>query len=65
MNARQFFDLVSEMRSAQKEYFALRKGGADQTTLRQALQYSLGLENQVDREISRVDEILKRQSMNQ
>ncbi len=60
MNARQFFDVVVQMREAQKNYFALRKSGADQTTVRQALQYSLGLENQVDREISRVQEILKR-----
>ena len=65
MNARQFFDLVAEMRNAQRNYFALRKSGADQTTLRQSLQYSLWLENQVDREISRVVEILKRQSTNQ
>ena len=48
------------MREAQNNYFALRKSGADQTTVRQALQYSLGLENQVDREISRVKDILKR-----
>ena len=60
MNARQFFDMVVQMREAQKNYFALRKSGADQTTVRQALQYSLRLENQVDREISRVQEILKR-----
>ena len=38
MDARKFFDLVVEMRSAQKEYFALRKQKADQATLRQALQ---------------------------
>ena len=60
MNARQFFDTVAQMREAQNNYFALRKSGADQTTVRQALQYSLGLENQVDREISRVKDILKR-----
>ncbi len=58
MNARQFFDLVAEMRNAQRNYFALRKAGADQIEMRQALQYSLGLENQVDREISRVQAIL-------
>lgn len=48
---------------AQKNYFALHKSGADQTTVRQALQYSLRLENQVDREISRVQEILKRTNL--
>ena len=65
MNAKQFFDLVTEMRSAQKEYYTLRKEGADQTTLKEALRYSIGLEGQVDREISRVNEIMKRQSSNQ
>jgi len=65
MNAREFFNLVSEMRSAQKEYFALRKEGADQTTKKEALRHSLDLERQVDNEISRVHEILKRQSINQ
>lgn len=58
MNARQFFDLVAEMREAQRNYFALRKQGADQTTLKQALQYSLGLENKVDSEIKRVRQVL-------
>jgi len=64
MNAREFFNLVSEMRSAQKEYFALRKEGADQTTMKEALRYSLDIERQVDNEINRVQEILKRQSIN-
>lgn len=62
MNARQFFDTVVSMRSAQREYFSLRKSGADQITLRQALHYSLELEGQVDREIVRVQEILKKQT---
>lgn len=65
MNAKEFFDTVAKMRSAQKAYFTLRKQGADQTRVRQALQHSISLENQVDREISRVNEILKRQSTNQ
>lgn len=62
MNAREFFDLVSEMRSAQKEYFALRKQKADQTTVREALRYSLDLESKVDKEIERVQEILTREN---
>jgi len=62
MDARKFFDLVAEMRSAQKEYFALRKQKADQVTLKQALQHSMGLEGQVDREIGRVQEILRQRS---
>lgn len=60
MNAREFFDLVADMRSAQKEYFALRKQKADQTTVREALRYSLYLESKVDKEIERVQEILTR-----
>lgn len=62
MDARKFFDLVAEMRSAQKEYFALRKQKADQATLKQALQYSMGLEAQVDSEINRVYDILRQRS---
>lgn len=62
MNARQFFDLVSSMRSAQKEYFALRKEKADQTTVKEALRHSLDLESKVDREIERVREIILRQN---
>lgn len=58
MNARQFFDLVAEMRSAQKNYYALRKAGADKVELRQALQQSLGIESQVDHEIERVRSII-------
>lgn len=62
MNARQFFDLVSSMRSAQKEYFALRKEKADQTTVKEALRHSLDLESKVDKEIERVRDILLRQN---
>lgn len=52
MNAREFFYLVAQMRAAQKEYFATR----EQLTLRAARK----LENEVDKEISRVREILNR-----
>lgn len=64
MNARQFFDLVTEMRKAQQGYFAIRKYN-DPIAKKQALQYSIDLEAQVDREIERVWQVLKRQSMNQ
>lgn len=50
MNAREFFYLVASMRSAQKEYFASR----DQRVLRAARK----LENEVDKEIARVREIV-------
>lgn len=53
MNAREFFFLVSEMRSAQKSYFKTR----DQQVFRAARK----LENEVDREIDRVRGILYEQ----
>lgn len=50
MNSREFFYLVAQMRSAQKEYFASR----EQMTLRAARK----LEIEVDKEIDRVRRIL-------
>lgn len=50
MTAKQFFNLVSQMREAQRSYFETR----EQHTLR-LCRY---LENEVDREIRRVHEIL-------
>lgn len=50
MNAREFFFLVSNMREAQKNYFANRQ----QNVLRAARK----LENEVDAEIARVKDIL-------
>ena len=50
MNAREFFYLVAQMRSAQKEYFKSR----DQLVLRAARK----LENEVDKEIERVRAIV-------
>lgn len=50
MNAREFFFLVCEMRSAQKSYFKTR----DTQVFRAARK----LENEVDREIDRVRGIL-------
>ncbi len=61
MNARQFFELVSQMRAAQRNYFAQRKCG-DPIATKQALQYSLDLERQVDAEISRVNAIIAKQA---
>ena len=48
MNAKQFFDLVAQMRQAQKNYFKTRD-----TVL---LQQSKLLEKQVDAEIDRVNQ---------
>lgn len=62
MSPRQFFDLVAQMRSAQQNYFAIRKSN-DQVAKKQALQYSIELETQVDAEINRVHEILRQRSI--
>lgn len=53
MNAREFFYLTASMREAQKAYFQSR----DQKVLRAARK----LENEVDREIARVRDILAQQ----
>ena len=50
MTPKQFFDLVSRMRSAQKSYF--------KTKSQMALNESKRLEQEVDREIARVEELL-------
>lgn len=50
MNPRQFFDLVADMRSSQKEYFRTRSS--------QSLQKSKELERKVDAEIERVNSII-------
>ncbi len=59
MKAKEFFDLVSEMRKAQKKYFALRRTGADRATCDAAKDYSIGIERKVDAEIKRVNDILR------
>lgn len=62
MKPKEFFDLVSEMRRAQKNYFALRKSD-DAIAKKQALQHSIELEARVDGEITRVNDILRRKGM--
>lgn len=57
MNAKEFFYLVAEMRSAQNSYFETR----DNKVLRAAR----ALENEVDREIRRVREIVNREPSNE
>ena len=52
MNAREFFYLVAQMRSAQKEYFR----GRDQLALRAARKYEI----LVDAEIERARRILSK-----
>ena len=51
MKAKEFFDLVSKMREAQKEYYKTRD--------KAVLNRSISLEKSVDSEIARVNEILK------
>lgn len=50
MKARDFFDLVREMREAQRSYFLTRS--------KDLLEKSKDLEREVDREIARVDKLL-------
>lgn len=56
MNAKQFFDLVSEMRKTQKEYFKTR----NQTVL----QHSKDLEKLVDKEIERANKLTTEPELN-
>ena len=51
MTAKEFFDLVSETRSKQKEYFRTRSTSV--------LNESKALERRVDAEIMRVNQIMK------
>lgn len=53
MNARQFFNLVSQMRATQKEYFRTRS--------KEVLLQSKRVEKRVDDEIIRVYNILNKQ----
>ena len=55
MNARQFFDLVTEMRKWQKAYFAEREFN---DAKKYALNKSKQLERAVDMEIERVERII-------
>lgn len=54
MNAYEFFSLVKTMREIQKQYF--------ETKDRSTFTWARKLENEVDREIKRVDEIMKQRA---
>lgn len=58
MNAKEFFNLVSAMRAAQRAYFRARKTKKDREKVFDYLLQSIKLENQVDDEIKRVENIL-------
>lgn len=53
MTHREFFYLVSQMRQAQRDYFRTKE--------QRALRRSRALENEVDKEIYRVKDIIKAQ----
>ena len=62
MNAKEFFNLVSEMRSAQRAYFRARKMKKDREKVFDYLAQSIELENKVDEEIKRVNNLIKNQN---
>ena len=57
MDKREFFDKVTEMRKHQKEFFSAKPGTQERA---RALSASKLLENDIDREIARVQELLAR-----
>ena len=61
MTPKQFFDLVSEMRAAQKKYFSL----LGKPERYQYLQKSKDLEKQVDAEIERSNAVLANKCIEQ
>lgn len=54
MDAKSFFDKVSRMRKAQKEYFRTRSG--------RALADSKRLEKEIDAEIERVEKVMEKKN---
>lgn len=62
MNAKEFFNLVSEMRAAQRAYFRARKMKKDREKVFDYLAQSIELENKVDEEIIRVNNLIKNQN---
>lgn len=56
MTAKEFFDLVVEMRKHQKDFFSTRST--------EAYQKSVKAEKQVDAEINRVNKIMSNKQMN-
>lgn len=57
MTPREFFYLVSQMRQAQRDFFRTKE--------QRALRRSRALENEVDKEIYRVKDILNAQEQNE
>ena len=61
MNAREFFDKVCEMRTAQKVYYANRRTG-EPAKVRELLLKATTLEKEIDNEILRVVQIINKQN---
>ena len=64
MTAKEFFDLVSEMRIAQKNYFAARKRKASFEECNSLKQISCNIERQIDAEIDRVKKLTSEPELN-
>lgn len=64
MTAKQFFDLVVEMRKAQKNYFSARKRQAPFEECNNLKNISKGFERQIDAEIDRVNKLTTEPEIN-
>ena len=64
MTAKEFFYLVSEMRTAQKNYFAARKRQAPFSECNSLKQISCNIERQIDAEIDRVKKLTSEPELN-
>lgn len=64
MTAKAFFYLVSEMRTAQNNYFSARKRNAPFNDCNNLKQISMKIERQVDNEIERVKKIMLEPELN-
>ena len=59
MSAKEFFDLVVEMRKAQKAYFSARYRKEPFEVCNRLKEVSKGIEKQIDAEIKRVERVTK------
>jgi hypothetical protein len=64
MNAKEFFNLVVEMRKAQKNYFAARYRKEPFEVCNNLKNISKGIEKQVDAEIKRVNKLTTEPELN-
>ena len=64
MTAKEFFDLVVEMRKAQKNYFSARYRKEPFEVCDNLKKISKGIEKQVDAEIERVNKLTKEPELN-